>query len=72
VHRHTGTAYQPLDAVLAARLVGDCLLRGPGAAPALDSDDLEVQGAEVHAMARPGVKVVGDGDGAAGAATAAD
>jgi hypothetical protein len=72
VHRRAGTAYQPLDAVIAGRLVSDGLLRGPSAAPALDGDDLKVQGAEVHAMALPGVEMVGDGDGAAGAAAATD
>lgn len=57
---------------LFTHLVGDGLLRGPGAVPALDSNDLEVQGAKAQAVILPGVEMVGDRDSAAGAAAAAD
>ena len=53
-------AFGNLEAALAA------------AAPALDSENLVVQGAEVHAGLGPCVEVVLDGDGAAGACARAD
>lgn len=49
------------------RALTDTNLPFPASAPALHRDDLVVQGAEVQARGLPGVEVVGDGDGAAGA-----
>ena len=45
---------------------------GAGAAPAFDSHDLKVHGAEIHAGLCPCVKVVGNRDSTAGAAALAD
>lgn len=53
-------------------LVGDSLLGGSSTVPGLDSNDLQVQRAKVHAVALPSSKVVGDRDGPAGSGTVAD
>ena len=56
----------------ASGALADGLLGGAGAVPALCGDDLEVLGAELEAVLGPGVEVVLDGDGAAGAGGIAD
>jgi hypothetical protein len=55
-----------------SHLVGDGLIAIATAIPALNSDDLEVQGAKVQTQILPGIEVVLDGDGAADAAGIAD
>ena len=51
-------------------LVGDSLPASATTIPALNSDDLEVQGAKVQTQILPGIEVVLDGDGAADAESA--
>ena len=56
----------------ASAAVGHGLRGGTAAAPALDGDDLDVVGAESHALSGPGVEVIGHCDGAAHAGRVTD
>jgi hypothetical protein len=55
-----------------ASALGDLELGLASTLPRLDGEDLEVVGAEGHAVALPGVEVVLEGDGAAGAGSLTD